>query len=65
MSSAGALPNDDIPDVIMALLLLAMEPSTSADLKRDILLTINAICLSITGDSDAASTIVSSWSNGL
>jgi hypothetical protein len=60
MRSAGALPNEDVPVTIVTLLLLAMDPSTSADLKRDILVTINTVCQSIKGDTNAASIIVSS-----
>ena len=64
MRSAGALSNEDVPVTVVALLLLAMDPSTSADLKRDILVTINAVCQSIKGDTNAASTIVSLWLTG-
>jgi hypothetical protein len=52
--SAGALSNHDVPDTVMALLLIAMDPSSSPDLKRDIMMAVDTICQSIKEDSGAA-----------
>jgi hypothetical protein len=57
--SAGALSNNDTPVAVMALLFISMDPSSSADLKRDIMVAVDTICKFIKGDADVASTTVS------
>jgi len=57
--SAGALSNNDVPAAVVALLIIAMDPSSAVELKRDIIVAVDMICQSIKGDSEAASAIVS------
>ena len=57
--SAGALSNCDVPVTVVTLLFIAMDPSSSAELKRDIMVAVDTICQSIKGDSEAASATVS------
>jgi hypothetical protein len=55
--SAGALGYHDVPDIVMVLLLIAMDLSSSNDLKRDVMTAMDTICQSIK-DSGAASATV-------
>ena len=43
----------------MALLIIAIDPSSSVDLKRDIMVVVDTICQSFKGDSGAISATVS------
>ena len=50
---------DEIPSLVLALSLVAMDPSTSQDLRRDIMVAVNDVCRSIPlfddSDRDAVS----------
>lgn len=58
-SSAGAISNGDIPDVLSTLLWIAIEPSTSMDLKRELGVSIDVICECIAPDSSVIKDVVS------
>lgn len=53
--SARALTDTDIPDVLLCLLLIAIDPTTSSEIKRDIVVTVDIVSNSIQKDSAAVS----------
>ncbi|KAJ7446146.1 hypothetical protein B0H11DRAFT_2337325 [Mycena galericulata] len=54
--SAQQTPSE-IPDFIMAVLLVGMDPSSSPDLQRDIILTVDLLCQSIAPGTDISTDI--------
>ena len=55
--SAGALNYHDAPDIVMVLLLIAMDPSSSNDLKRDVMTAMDTICQSIKDSGTSSATV--------
>jgi hypothetical protein len=59
ISRSGGLSNKDIPDILFVLLLIAIDPSSSVDLQRDIMLAVDAVCQSLAQGTDISAEIVS------
>lgn len=57
--SSRAIPLDDIPDVMLSLLLIALDMSTSLELKRNIMIAVEALGQTIPSGTDGLSSIVS------
>ncbi|KAI0949519.1 hypothetical protein AcW1_009108 [Taiwanofungus camphoratus] len=56
-ADSRAIPLDDIPDVMLSLLLIALDMSTSLELKRNIMIAVEALGQTIPSGTDGLSSI--------
>ncbi|KAK0212746.1 hypothetical protein DFS33DRAFT_62064 [Desarmillaria ectypa] len=56
---SGRLATNEIPDILMALLLIALDPSSSSEILLDIVKAIDALCHSIASGDDISKSIES------
>ena len=57
--SVGALSDHDIPDFLVVLQLVHMDPLTGVDTRRDLMVAIDTVCQSLNKVSDGGVEIVS------
>lgn len=55
---AGALSCKDASRLVLTLLLIALDPSSSEDIKREVMVAVDSVCKSLGGDSNANTTTV-------
>ncbi|KAF8070514.1 hypothetical protein FPV67DRAFT_1756091 [Lyophyllum atratum] len=53
------LSNEEVPDILMSMILIANEPSSSAELQAEIMLAIDEVCRSIASGCDISASIES------
>ncbi len=56
---SGRLDTNEIPDIVMALLLIALEPSSSSEILLDVVKAVDALCHAIAPGDDISKSIVS------
>ncbi|GLB37490.1 hypothetical protein LshimejAT787_0405410 [Lyophyllum shimeji] len=59
------LSNDEVPDVLMSLILVANEPSSSHELRDEIMLAIDEVCRSIASGGDISASLESTICTGV
>lgn len=53
------LSHDEVPDILIAMLLIANEPSSSVELRREIMLAVDEVCQSIASGADISAPLES------
>lgn len=52
------LTTKEVPDILMAMILIANEPSSSFDLQREVMVAVDEICRSVASGADISAKLV-------